>query len=147
LRDDVTLGRGVVIGHNAVIEYGTSIERKTVIQTLCYIAAKTFIGSYVFMAPCVTCTNEWHISKWRNNIMKQILKGPTIGDGCRIGAKALIMPGVNIGENAVIGAGSIITKNIRARQVWHGETEAKYYRNVPDNQLIITDKEVEGCLS
>ena len=37
--------------------------------------------------------------------------------GCWIGAKTIILPGVEIGENAVIGAGSVVTKSIPPRVV------------------------------
>ncbi len=35
-----------------------------------------------------------------------------IGRNCRIGAGAVIVPGITIGDNVVIGAGSIVTKDI-----------------------------------
>lgn len=35
-----------------------------------------------------------------------------IGENCRIGAGAVIVPGVTIGDNTVIGAGSVVTKDI-----------------------------------
>ena len=39
-------------------------------------------------------------------------KAPEIGDGCLIGAGAVLLPGVHIGDNSVIGAGSVVTKDI-----------------------------------
>jgi acetyltransferase-like isoleucine patch superfamily enzyme len=35
-----------------------------------------------------------------------------IGDGCWIGARAIILPGVTIGEGVTIGAASVVTKSI-----------------------------------
>lgn len=35
-----------------------------------------------------------------------------IGKNVFIGAKALILPGINIGEGAVVGAGAVVTKNV-----------------------------------
>lgn len=35
-----------------------------------------------------------------------------IGDGCWIGEKATILPGVTIGEKSVIGAGAVVTKSV-----------------------------------
>ena len=35
-----------------------------------------------------------------------------IGEGCFIGAKSIIMPGVHIGNNCIVGAGSVVTKNV-----------------------------------
>jgi chloramphenicol O-acetyltransferase type B len=40
-------------------------------------------------------------------------KGDTrLGDGCWIGMRAMLMPGVTIGEGAVVAAGSIVTANV-----------------------------------
>ena len=36
----------------------------------------------------------------------------TIGDRTFIGARSIIMPGVNIGKRCVIGAGSVVTKDV-----------------------------------
>lgn len=40
--------------------------------------------------------------------------------GASIGANATILPGVTIGENAMIGAGSVVTKDVPAGEVWVG---------------------------
>lgn len=37
-----------------------------------------------------------------------------------IGAGSTILPGVTIGENAVVGAGSVVTKNVPANEIWAG---------------------------
>ena len=41
-------------------------------------------------------------------------------DNCFVGANATIMPGVKIGESSIIAAGSVVTKNIPAGEVWGG---------------------------
>ena len=38
------------------------------------------------------------------------------------GANATILPGVTIGENAMIGAGSVVTKDVPAGEVWVGNS-------------------------
>lgn len=43
-----------------------------------------------------------------------------IGDNVWIGMNACILPGVEIGKNSIVGAGSVVTKNIPANQVWVG---------------------------
>ena len=36
----------------------------------------------------------------------------TIGDGCWICSRAIILPGVSIGEGCIIGAGAVVTKDM-----------------------------------
>lgn len=44
----------------------------------------------------------------------------TLGDGCWIGMRAIIMPGVTIGEGAIIAAGSVVTKDVTPYSVVGG---------------------------
>lgn len=43
-----------------------------------------------------------------------------IGRNVFIGAKALILPGIHIGEGAVVGAGSVVTKDVKAWEIVGG---------------------------
>lgn len=43
-----------------------------------------------------------------------------IEDDVFIGAHSIILKGVHVGSGAVIGAGSVVTKNIPANEVWGG---------------------------
>jgi acetyltransferase-like isoleucine patch superfamily enzyme len=43
-----------------------------------------------------------------------------ISDNVFIGANSSIMKGVTLGENSIIGAGSVVTKNIPANEIWAG---------------------------
>jgi maltose O-acetyltransferase len=40
------------------------------------------------------------------------LKGPIIRRNARIGANAIIFPGITIGENAIVGAGAVVNKDV-----------------------------------
>ncbi len=43
-----------------------------------------------------------------------------IGEHVFIGAECLILKGVSVGNNAVIGAGSVVSKDIPANEIWAG---------------------------
>ena len=49
-----------------------------------------------------------------------IYKKITVGDNTFIGARSIIMPGVNIGSNCIIGAGCIVTKDVPNNMVVAG---------------------------
>lgn len=52
-----------------------------------------------------------------------------IGNGAFIGARSIILKGVEIGENSIIGAGSVVTKSIPANEIWAG-SPARFIRNI-----------------
>lgn len=43
-----------------------------------------------------------------------------IGNNCFIGYRSILLLGITIGDNSIIGAGSLVTKNIPAGEVWGG---------------------------
>lgn len=136
IRSRVKIGDNSVIGHLVVIERDTIIGKFTVIQSQCHITANARIGDKVYFGPSVTIINEHKISSHRRGL-KQILKGPLIDDGCRIGAKSLIMPGVIIGRNAEVGAGSVVTKDVRDEEIWFNpKVQAYCVGKVEKNEII-----------
>lgn len=133
IRRGSIIGNGVVIGHNVVIEEFCIIEEETRIQAQVYLAKGTQVGRKVFIGPQVCTTNDKRIlSHGRGRF---IPNPPIIKDYVRIGASVLILPGVVIEENALIGAGSKVTKDVKAGEMWYGG-EATYQGRVPEEELI-----------
>ena len=62
-------------------------------------------------------------------------KKTTIGNDVWIGVKAIIKAGVSIGDGAVIGAGSVVTKDVPAYEIWGGNP-AKLIRKRFDDETI-----------
>lgn len=52
-----------------------------------------------------------------------------IGEGCFIGINTLIVNSVDIGDKSVLGAGSVVTKNVPAGEIWGG-VPAKFIKKV-----------------
>lgn len=89
------------------------------------------IGDRVLIGPDVAIYSANHI--WNptiNTYHRQGVTGSsiTIGDDCWIGAKSIVLSGVNIGRGATIAAGSVVTKNVKPYAVVAG---------VPAKQLYI----------
>ena len=59
----------------------------------------------------------------------------TIRRGARVGAGAVICPGIEIGEDAFVGAGAVVTKDVPPRTVVVGNP-ARYLRDVPEAELL-----------
>ena len=70
------------------------------------------------------------LTHFRDTEKKQFVRGKIIiKKGAYIGCNTIICKPVTIGENAVIGAGSIVTKDIPANQVWAGNP-ARYIKDI-----------------
>lgn len=102
--------------HGAVIQIGNGCYIGydfTVLATGC---GTVTIGDHVLIASDVVITSENHGIDPESEIpyMDQELSenAVVIGEGCWIGEKTIILPGVTIGEKAVIGAGSVVTKSV-----------------------------------
>jgi UDP-2-acetamido-3-amino-2,3-dideoxy-glucuronate N-acetyltransferase len=89
----------VVIGNNVTIKSGVQIWDGITIE------------DNVFIGPNVTFTNDKspRSKMYPDSFLKTIIK-----NNASIGANATILPGVIIGEFAMIGAGSVVTKNVKA---------------------------------
>jgi acetyltransferase-like isoleucine patch superfamily enzyme len=118
IRENVTVGNNSKIGHAVVIELGTTIGDNVTIQSQSHITGYALIENGVFFGPNVTTSNTRHISHGRN--FKPVITGPVFRRACRIGAGAVVLPGVTIGENAVVGAGAVVTKDVPDFEIWVG---------------------------
>ncbi len=133
VRERVTVGDDVVIGRGALVENDTVIGALTRIQAGAYITAYSTLEDHVFVAPCVVTTNDNYMGRTDKRL--ELLRGPTIRRGARIGGGAILCPGVEIGEEAFVGAGAVVTKDVPPRTVVVG-TPARVLRPVPDEELL-----------
>ncbi|MCX7832464.1 MAG: acetyltransferase [Actinobacteria bacterium] len=134
IRERVTIGRESVIGLNVCIENDTSIGSRCRIQTNAYITAYTIVEDYVFIAPCVTTTNDNYMGRTKKSV--EMMKGPVIRKGARIGGNAILLPGVVIEKEAFVAAGSVVTKDVPEKSVVKG-VPARPFKEVPEEELLI----------
>jgi len=107
-----------------------------------FCAQKVTIEDDVFIGEgCLIIDTDFHSSslkdrmKERHKIYQNIKTSPVIlRRGCFIGAKVIILKGVEIGERSIIGAGSTVSKSIPARQIWGGNP-AHYIRDLRPNEI------------
>jgi maltose O-acetyltransferase len=95
---------GVQLGSNSGIGAGSIVP------------SYTTIGDNVMMGPEVLIYNQNHSFKEIDKPMRkqgfQDIKPVTIGDDVWIGARVIILPGVKIGNGCVIGAGAVVSTDI-----------------------------------
>ncbi|MBE3576277.1 MAG: N-acetyltransferase [Limnochordales bacterium] len=133
IRERCLIGQNVIVGHNATVENDCTIGDNTRIQTGAYITAFTTIEDHVFIAPMVITTNDNYMGRTEERFKHR--RGPTIRRGARIGAGAVILPGVEIGQEAVVAAGSVVTRDVPPYSVVMG-CPARVVREVPAEQLL-----------
>lgn len=108
IENDVTVGNNVTVKSGVQLWDGVTIEDN------------------VFIGPNVTFTNDLfprskvHPKEYAKTIIKK---------GASIGANSTIVCGHTIGENAMIGAGSVVTHDVPAGEIWYGNP-ARFVRKI-----------------
>jgi acetyltransferase-like isoleucine patch superfamily enzyme len=133
VRERVAVGDDVVIGRAALIENDTTVGAMTKIQANAYVTAYSTLEENVFIAPCVITTNDNFMGRTEKRL--ELMRGPTIRRGARVGGGAVLCPGIEIGEEAFVGAGAVVIRDVRPRAVVVGNP-AREIRDVPDEELL-----------
>ncbi|MEN3342016.1 MAG: hypothetical protein V7644_1420 [Actinomycetota bacterium] len=133
VRERVQVGDDVVLGRGSLIENDTTVGARTRIQADAYITAYSELEEDVFVAPCVVTTNDNFMG--RTERRRELMKGPTIRRGARVGGGAIICPGLEVGEEAFVGAGAVVTRNVPPRMVVVGNP-ARVLRAVAADELL-----------
>ena len=120
---DAVIGSNCNICANVVIENEVRIGDNVTVKSGVQIWDGVTIEDNVFIGPNVTFTNDRY-PRSKNSDWK--LESILIKAGASIGANSTILPGITIGENAMVGAGSVVTKDIPAGELWIGNPAKKY---------------------
>jgi acetyltransferase-like isoleucine patch superfamily enzyme len=132
IRERVQMADDCILGRGSLIENDTTVGAGTRIQADAYVTAYSTLEEDVFIAPCVVTTNDNFMG--RTDLRRELMRGPTIRRGARIGGGAILCPAVEIGEEAFVGAGAVVTKDVPARMVVVG-SPARVVREVDPAEL------------
>jgi UDP-2-acetamido-3-amino-2,3-dideoxy-glucuronate N-acetyltransferase len=132
VRERSAIGRDSVVGRGCSIENDVVIGARARIQTGSYITAFSELEDDVFVAPCVTTTNDVTAGRRPRGVA---LRGPRLRRACRIGAGAVLLPGVEVGEEAFVGAGAVVTRDVAPRSLVVG-SPARHVREVDERELL-----------
>lgn len=119
------IGKDCNICSQCFIENDVKIGNNVTVKNGVYLWDGITIEDNVQIGPNVTFTND----KYPRAKMPYTLQRTLIKKNASIGAASTILGGVTIGENAMIGAGSLVTKDIPANELWYG-TPAKFIRKI-----------------
>ena len=111
-----SFGKNVNIEKGAIFTPGLSIGDNSGVGINCEINGVVTIGNDVMMGPEVVIYTSGHkyddleVPMWKQGSTET--KPVSIGNDVWIGRRAIIMPGVKIGNGCIIGAGAVVTKDV-----------------------------------
>ena len=131
---------GCTIGDRTKIGSFVEIQKNAVIGSDCKISSHTFIcegvhiADKVFVGHGVTFVNDLYPEAVTADGTMQTDADwevvPTyLEERASIGSNATILCGITIGQNAIIGAGSVVTRDVPANQIWAGNP-ARFLRKI-----------------
>ena len=132
LRERASVGAGSLIGRGSVVDNDVLVGARVRIQTNVYLTAFSVVEDDVFVGPGAMTTNDDTMAR---HGFDYALRGATLRRACRVGAGAVLTPGVEIGEEAFVAAGAVVTRDVPARAVVIG-VPARVVREVPDEDLL-----------
>lgn len=122
---ECTVGRGVFIDEDVVLGDRVKVQN----HALLYRPAR--IGHGVFVGPAVVLTNDQYpravtVAGTRKGADDWDAVGIVLEDGCSVGARSVVLPGVTIGRWALVAAGSVVTRDVPPHAVVAG-TPARFH--------------------
>lgn len=134
VREENEIGNDVSIGSHSVVEHHVRIADRVRLHTGVFVPEFSVLEEGAWLGPHCVVTNARYPLSPR---AKETLQGCHIGPRAKIGANVTLLPGVRIGADALIGAGSVVTKDVPAGEVWAGVPARRVSRiaDIPAYQI------------
>ena len=116
-------------------EFNAEPEDNVYFNANCVVldCAKVKIGENTFIGPNTQFYTPIHPLDYKTrNTFIESAKPITVGKNCWLGGSVVLLPGVTIGDGCVIGAGAVVTKDIPANSLAVGNP-AKVIKTIEQN--------------
>ncbi len=139
VRESNSIGDRVSVGSHSVVEHHVTIGHGVRIHSQAFIPEYSVLEEECWIGPCVCLTNARYP---RSAGVKQSLRGPTIRARAKIGAGAVVLPGVQVGAEALVGAGAVVTRDVPPGAVVVGNPAhiLKYLSDLPEYMQSTKDQ-------
>ena len=114
------IGEGCTLHAPIWVGRHVRIGNRVKVEAFSFIPEGVTLEDDVFVGPHFCGTNDKYPPSDRGDWLPILIKR-----GAVIGANVTIVCGVTIGEKAMIGAGSVVTKNVGAGELWYGNPAKK----------------------
>lgn len=104
-------GSGLSVGPRTFINYGCFFDTSAPIT----IGADCSFGMQVLV--CTSTHERGDPARRGGRLLSQSVD---IGDGCWVGARAILLPGVRVGPGCVIAAGAVVTRDCQPNGLYAG---------------------------
>jgi UDP-2-acetamido-3-amino-2,3-dideoxy-glucuronate N-acetyltransferase len=132
VRERTRIGAETVVGRAASVENDVQVGARVRMQTGAYVTAWSLVEDDVFIAPGVMLTNDPTAGRRPPDVE---LRGATLRRGCRVGARAVLLPGIEVGAEAFVAAGAVVTRDVAPGAVVVG-VPARPVREVPAEERL-----------
>jgi UDP-2-acetamido-3-amino-2,3-dideoxy-glucuronate N-acetyltransferase len=117
VRAGASVGAGCILGRGVFVDQGVVLGDRVKVQNYALLYSPARIEDGVFVGPAVVLTNDLYpravnpdgnlktAADWHS-------VGVVLSQGCAIGARSVLLPGVTVGRWAMVAAGSVVTRDI-----------------------------------
>jgi UDP-2-acetamido-3-amino-2,3-dideoxy-glucuronate N-acetyltransferase len=117
VRENARLGTGCIVGRGAYVGPGVLIGDNVKLQNYALVYEPAVLEDGVFIGPAAVLTNDmFPRSTDPAGLLKRASDWESLGvvvrEGASLGARAVVVAGVEIGRWALVGAGAVVARNV-----------------------------------
>lgn len=119
LRSGAVVGADCNLGRGVYVDGGVVIGDRVKVQNFALLYEPARIGDGVFIGPAVVLTNDRYPRAVTPDGTPKTAAdwsavGVTLAEGCSLGARSVVVPGVTVGAWAMVAAGAVVTRDVPA---------------------------------
>jgi UDP-2-acetamido-3-amino-2,3-dideoxy-glucuronate N-acetyltransferase len=117
VREDARIGRGCIIGRGAYVGPGVVLGDNVKLQNYALVYEPARLENAVFIGPAAVLTNDMYprsvgVTGQLKRPADWDAEGVVVREGASVGARAVILAGVQIGRWALVAAGAVVTRDV-----------------------------------